>query len=448
MKRIKEGDELTLNIQERKAFMRGEKLVALVSEAASSGISLHADRRAQNQRRRVHMTLQLPWAADQAVQQMGRSHRANQASAPEFKFLMSSLGGEFRFASAVASRLQSLGALTRGDRRAAGTGGTILQSFAIDSKYGRRAVSEVLTVISRRAMANGGPIPAETIDLFGEGDFERFRHAACNAMRDVGLVGQDGEVAAGTGAERVRNFLNRLLGIPIDLQDEIFSFFSHQMESLIAKAKAKGEYLDGICDVAAANISLLSEERLFVCPRTGAEARYTKLQSDRGVSFEEALGLLQSQRQLYAEQLAAIQAQQAGHKEHERNERSAHKRPQLDHSGFYVGRDKRTGLDTVVFLAIKQKHKAGVRAMQFYHIIKPHTGHSTHVQHYKDFVFLGGALRLVPDERLSRANGRPSTVIRYTSACTCAKAARDARRSTRRNAIGANASSPSISSRD
>jgi hypothetical protein len=33
VKRVKEGGELTLNIQERKAFMRGDKLVALVRSA-------------------------------------------------------------------------------------------------------------------------------------------------------------------------------------------------------------------------------------------------------------------------------------------------------------------------------------------------------------------------------------------------------------------------------
>jgi hypothetical protein len=345
------SDELTLNIEERKNFQDGRKLVAIISEAASSGISLQADRRVANQRRRVHITLQLPWAADQAVQQMGRSHRSNQTSAPEFKLLMTPIGGERRFASAVASRLQSLGALTRGDRRAAGTGGTTIQSFAIEGKYGRKALDELVNIAFTGKMGDGSNPPAHITEVFeGEEEMAKFCKAAKEALDGMAIsLGEHTKVQS--GAERLRRFLNRLLGVQLELQDQIFCFFSQFMEIFVAEDKLKGKYEEGISDVAGKNKRVVKIEKLYECPGTGAVTEYVQLTTDRGVSWDEAVRLLEDQKAYSAE--------------HELVD---------DKSGFYEGSS--TNSDFKYFLAIRRKQPPGVKNSPSYIFVRPNTGNS------------------------------------------------------------------------
>ncbi|KAJ1618491.1 hypothetical protein T492DRAFT_891967 [Pavlovales sp. CCMP2436] len=125
--------------------MRGEKRVAIISEAASAGISLHADLAFANTQPRMHITMELAWSAEKQLQQFGRTHRARQAQPPHYKLLVSDVGGEARFAATIAKRLAVLGAITRGDRR--GASGASFAQFDFDSVHGHRALELLLVAI-------------------------------------------------------------------------------------------------------------------------------------------------------------------------------------------------------------------------------------------------------------------------------------------------------------
>jgi hypothetical protein len=58
---------------------------------------------------------------------------------------------------------------------------------------------------------------------------------------------------------------------------------------------------EGICDVAGKQKRVVKTERLYECPRTGSVTDYVQLSTDRGVSWEEAIAMLENQKIYSAE---------------------------------------------------------------------------------------------------------------------------------------------------
>ncbi|XP_063926476.1 protein strawberry notch-like isoform X3 [Zophobas morio] len=233
-----------LNMTEKQRFMDGEKNIAIISEAASTGISLQSDRRVKNQKRRVHITLELPWSADRAIQQFGRTHRSNQMNAPEYVFLITNLAGERRFASIVAKRLESLGALTHGDRRATET--RDLSQFNFDNKYGREALQLTLNAVK------GDDFPLVPPPADYQGDFFKDVYNAAvgiGLLKDIENMGLRLTFHLPKQNVSMAKFLNRILGLPVDLQNRLFRYFTDTLDAIISREKRLGRYDAGIQDL-------------------------------------------------------------------------------------------------------------------------------------------------------------------------------------------------------
>ncbi|UYV73913.1 sno [Cordylochernes scorpioides] len=326
-----------LNLTEKQRFMDGEKHIAIISEAASSGISLQSDRRAKNQARRVHITLELPWSADRAVQQFGRTHRSNQVSAPEYLFLISDLAGERRFASIVAKRLESLGALTHGDRRAGES--RDLSRFNIDNKYGRAALESVMRSV----------MELETPLVPPPRDYERdFFADIRRALVGVGLVSED-ERTKMQSAEKdfvnMSKFLNRILGMEVDLQNRLFQYFTDTLEVVIQQAKKTGRYDLGILDLGHGGGDTVKRIKCvtFVSRHATGQAKIElhTVSVERGQSWSECM---------------EIWSQAQGKDE-----------------GFYISSQPRNNKRTAI-LAVTDNTRRAKDKSQYYRVYRPNTG--------------------------------------------------------------------------
>ena len=126
---VRKGDRLCVenrpgsaNLAEAQAFMDDDKRILVFSDAGGTGRSYHADLSARNQRLRVHYLLEAGWKADTAIQGLGRSNRTNQAQPPLFRPIATDVKAEKRFLSTIARRLDTLGAITKGQRQTGGQG--------------------------------------------------------------------------------------------------------------------------------------------------------------------------------------------------------------------------------------------------------------------------------------------------------------------------------------
>ena len=248
------------NLAETAAFMDAGKRILVFSMAGGTGRSYHADLSSANTERRIHYLLEPGWRADQAIQGLGRTHRTHQASAPLFRPVATDVKGERRFIATIARRLDSLGAITRGQRdsqTAMGGGDAALfrESDNLESAYAKAALRRFYIALWR------GHIPGWAI--------ARFEDATGLKLVNEGNLKEE--------LPPMSRFLNRLLALPIAEQNELFAELEDRIAENIEQAVEAGTFEVGVESVRADSLLIAGRETLYEHPGTGAATELVEI---------------------------------------------------------------------------------------------------------------------------------------------------------------------------
>ncbi len=254
------GDRLALrsrpvsaNLAETAAFMDATKRILVFSMAGGTGRSYHADLSCGNTERRIHYLLEPGWRADQAIQGLGRTHRTHQASAPLFRPVTTDVKGERRFIATIARRLDSLGAITRGQRDSqtamGGSDAALFQeSDNLESAYAKAALRQFYSALWR------GRIEGWNVERFQDSTGLKIVHEG--GLKD--------------DLPPMPRFLNRLLALPIAEQNQLFAELEERIAANIEQAIEAGSYEVGVETVIADSLAVAGRETLYEHPGTGA----------------------------------------------------------------------------------------------------------------------------------------------------------------------------------
>ena len=264
------------NLAETSAFMDDIKRILVFSDAGGTGRSYHAELSAKNRRVRVHYLLEPGWKADAAIQGLGRTNRTNQAQPPLFRPIATDVKAEMRFLSTIARRLDTLGAITRGQRQTGGQG-MFRPEDNLESQYGRDALRQLYMLLAR------GKVEGCSLEMFE--DATGLRLIDTNGIKDE--------------LPPITTFLNRLLALTIELQNILFTAFERMLNARIEGAIASGTYDVGLETLRAESFVITDRRIIYVHPVTGAETRLhtiTQRERNRPVALDDALGRLSDQR--------------------------------------------------------------------------------------------------------------------------------------------------------
>ena len=280
---VRKGDRLVVenraasaNLAETAAFMDDLKRILVFSEAGGTGRSYHAELSARNRRLRVHYLLEPGWKADAAIQGLGRTNRTNQAQPPLFRPIATDVKAEKRFLSTIARRLDTLGAITRGQRQTGGQG-LFRPEDNLESHYARDALRQLYMLLVR------GKIEGCSLLTFEAATGVKLMDA--NGIKDE--------------LPPITTFLNRLLALTIELQGVLFTAFEQLLNAKVEGAIASGVYDVGLETLRAESFVVTDRRVIYTHPATGAETRLltiTERRRNRPVTLDEALGHLADPR--------------------------------------------------------------------------------------------------------------------------------------------------------
>lgn len=260
------------NIDETRAFMDDEKPILIFSEAGGTGRSYHADLGAKNQRLRLHNLLEAGWRADVAIQGLGRSHRTNQVQPPSFRMVATNVKAERRFLSTIARCLDTLGAITRGQRQTGGQG-MFRSEDNLESQYARDALRQFYKLV------HAGGIDGCSLEKF-------------EAITGLSLTAQEGGLK--DELPPIHTFLNRMLALTIAMQNLLFDAFEQLLATRIEGAIATGVYDKGLETLTADRKTVKNRQLIYTHPVTGARSHLLtieRMDRNRPMLLTDALSL-------------------------------------------------------------------------------------------------------------------------------------------------------------